>query len=79
MTPSFPQISDSKRKLSMTLARIGLHLKDNVRLLTSIRWSSLPKPVLFALFHCRIPPSRQSFGGIGFNSRDHCRFLFVAT
>lgn len=30
--PSFPQISDSKRKLSMTLARIGLHLKDDARL-----------------------------------------------
>lgn len=25
------------------------------------------------------PPSRQVFGGIGFDSRDHCGFLFAAT
>lgn len=25
------------------------------------------------------PPSRLVFGGIGFDSRDHCGFLFAAT
>lgn len=30
-------------------------------------------------FTAGTPPSRQVFGGIGFGSRDHCGFLFVAT